>query len=249
MKRLSTTSNPTGLKNIDKQRIVIAVEKNGGSPSFNLSKLDVANLGIDADSKVICIARAGKTSHRIELGTVGDFDKKFYNIDGLDESAPLRFRLLIREPDRPKLVATAENLKPHSEDEEEGESLMAVEPVDLGQLLWRCEVTAEGPVLQVNSRVFPHASSAQNYVPFATMVLPEAFRNVLDEICKNRLRVDDEDDWMYHWGQWLEHVGAGKPPASDDEDDLNEWKEGAVEAFSNKYKFADQLATHLALEG
>lgn len=245
MARLSTRNNPTGLKEIDQKRVVIHVDRNGGYRSFNVARLDLGGLGINPLGKVVCIARAGKTSRRAELGTIDRLDRRSFPLDDLDDSHPLRFRILVRDPESPRLLAAAENLKPHSDEDDEGESLIPVEPVDLGQLLWRLDITGEGPVLKVNSRIFPHAAVAQNDIYFSTLVLPQAFRNVLDEIILAPQRLADDTDWMWPWGDWLEQLGAGKPPESAINDEMAEWREGAVEAFCNKFRFASLLGSAL----
>lgn len=249
MARLSIRNNPTSLKEIDRKRIVIRVEANGGARSFNLARLDLSGMGIDPSCKVICIARSGKTSKRFSLGTVDYLDRKSFLIDDLDSSEPVRFRILVREVGNPRLIASAENLKPHSDEDAEGESLIPVEPVSLGQLLWKLEVTGEGPVLKVNAKVFPHAAVAQNDIYFSTLVLPEAFRNVLDEIVRSPEGLDDETDWMWPWGDWLENVGAGRPPESSSDAEMEEWKEGAIEAFCNRHRFASILGAELDSKG
>lgn len=249
MARLSIRNNPTGLKEIDRKRVAIRVEGNGESRSFNLARLDLSNLGIDPDSKVICIARSGKTSKRCDLGSAGLFDRKSFAISDLDRSSPVRFRLLITNGASPRLIASAENLRPHAEDDDQGESLIPFEPADLGQLLWDLQVTSEGPVLKVNSRVFPHAAVVQNDIYFSTLVLPEAFRNVLDEIVKSPESLGDELHWMWHWGEWLEKVGAGKPADGADDDALEEWKQQAIEAFCNRHRFASLLEDELSKKG
>lgn len=242
MKRISTVSNPTGLKKIDRNKIVISVNDNHEGLSFNLTTLNLADLGLKNDFKVICIARAGKTSKRFDMGTVGHFDSSPKPINELDKSNPLRFRILIRESDNPKLLASAENLRPRSDEDIHVESLIPVDCVDLGELVWQLEINSDGPILKVNTNIFPHAGGVMNYPPFTSFVLPEAFRNVLGTIAKNSRSLTDQADWMSDWSTWLEELGVGHPP---EDRECEDWINGAVEEFCRRHKFVSKLQKSL----
>lgn len=246
MARISTRSNPTNLIEIDKTKINIAVSETASQRSFRLEKLDVTKLDLPAESRVVCVARAGKTSRRFEMGTIENWNRDEFALDDLDRSEVLRFRILVHGATDPQLLASAENLRPKNEGE--SESLLPMEPADLGQLIWRLDMTEEGPVLRFNISVFPSAAGTENYRPFGAFVLPEALRQVLRFISTHPDRLDDESDPLHLWKPWLDSLGAGTVPGTDDSD-ADEWCDSIVDVFCRKHRFASQMAHLLSLGG
>jgi hypothetical protein len=244
MGRLSTRSNPTGLREIEKRRVDIQVSMIEGRRYFNLFKLDLSALKVDLDDRVICVARAGKTSQRFDIGTVAAWKRESLPLDDLDQSELLRFRILVHPHGNPKISASAENLRPL--DESQSESLLPMEPAELGQLLWRLEINEDGPVLKFNSSVFPSASGVENYLPFAALVLPEAVRNVIDKIADEPAILDDDAEVLSAWGPWIDSLGLDRPSSDTDKDEKQEWCARVVEAFCNRYSFAARLGHELA---
>lgn len=243
MGRLSTRSNPTLLLEIEKHRVEIFVSVVGQTKYFTLQKLDLNELGISAAQRVVCVARAGKTSQRFEMGTVATVRHDNIALTDLDRSEPLRFRVLVHEAGSPKLVASAENLRPR--DESESESLLPMEPAELGQLLWRLDFSSEGPVLKFNSTVFPNAAGVENYLPFAAMVLPEAVRKIVERIAEQPDVIDDETDSLSPWGEWIDSVGLERPNLIED-DEKEDWCNRVIENFCNRHSFATRLGNELA---
>jgi hypothetical protein len=242
MGRLSTRSNPTSLQEIDKKRVGIVVSIIDELRYFNLHKLDLDGMKLSPTHRVVCIARAGKTSQRFEMGSVAAQRRENLLLGELDSSESLRFRILIHAENDPKLLASAENLRPY--DENESESLLPMEPADLGQLLWKLDLNEEGPVLKFNSSVFPNAAGVENYLPFAALVLPEAVRKIVEKIAEQPDILDDEDEPLSHWGSWLESIGIEHPNEFDDAG-RSEWCERVIEAFCNRYSFARRMALEL----
>jgi hypothetical protein len=238
MGRVSTRSNPTNLKEIDKQRITIAVSDENGKRQCSVTKLSLADLGLPGTIQVVGIARAGTTSQRFELGTVSSWRKDPVVLDDLDPSAPLRFRILLHD-DSPRLQASAERIR--LRDQGESESLLPMEPADLGELLWHLKIDDDGPVLQYNARVFPSAAGVENYFPFSAFVLPEALRRVMEAIADDPDKLDDENDSLYAWGKWLATLGIEKPT----EEDKGVWPERVVNAFCERHRFASRLGQYL----
>lgn len=242
MKRLSTRSNPTNLKELDKKLISISTFAETGLLHFKIDKLELSENFLESGLEIIIIAAAGNTRRRIKIGTISNYSlEEIYDISDLDSSSTLKFRLLIHKVNDPKLVAVIENISPNND--EQSDSILPMKPADLGQRLWKLE-TAEndGPVLLFNSNVFPSAAGTENFLPFASLVLPDALRQVMFFIANDPDKLEDEDDAWYPWGKWLDENGADRPPA-DTEDDLekNRWCEEVVEIFCNLHKFSDKL--------
>jgi hypothetical protein len=247
MGRLSTRSNPTDLQEIEKRKIDIMVSLIDGRRYFNLLKLDLSGMDLSANDRVICVARAGKTSQRFAMGTVSGWMKESLLLDDLDQTELLRFRILIHAESSPRLSASAENLRPM--DESQSESLLPMEPADLGQLLWRLEINEDGPVLKFNSTVFPSAAGVENYLPFAAFVLPQAVHMVLERIAEQPDVLNDDTDALCPWGAWLDSHGLDRPIADAEEDEKREWCNRGVDAFCNKHSFAVRLGHELTSRG
>ena len=246
MGRLSARSNPTGLKELDRGRVSISVSEISGQRSFTLDRLDLKDTGLANTLLAVIVARAGNTSIRCEMGAVSNITPVSHSLDGLDRSQPLRFRALLRAPDSPILVASIENIS--TRDDSQSESLLPMEPADLGERLWKLVINDDGPVLQFNSRVFPSAAGAENYKPFGAMVLPEALRQVMEKIAEDPGCLEDESNPWSAWSGWLHAIGAERPPADGDEEEQASWCNQVVDRFCGKFSFATQLSANL-LEG
>jgi hypothetical protein len=243
MGRLSARSNPTGLKEVDRNRVTISVTEMAGRRTFMLDRLDLTATGLANDLKVVMIARAGNTNVRHEMGTVSDLSHECKSLDGLDRSQPLRFRVLLHEPSNPKLAASIENLR--ARDDSQSESLLPMEPADLGERLWKLVLNEDGPILQFNSTVFPSAAGAENYIPFGAMVLPEALRQVMGKIAEEPGCLEDGDDPWSIWGTWLDAMGVERPPVDGDDEMKEAWCNQVVDRFCGRFGFASKLRDEL----
>lgn len=243
MGRLSARSNPTNLREIDRSRVNISVSEINGQRSFTLDRCDLEGLGLPINLKLICMAGAGPTSMRFELGTVSSWTRESQSLNGLDRAASLRFRILMHEEGNPLLVASVENLRPM--DDSQSESLLPMEPADLGERLWRLDLREEGPVLLFNVSVFPNAAGVENYFPFNAFVLPEALHQVIKRISEDPAVIDDENDAWSAWGGWLDAIGADRPPTEDDDDIRETWCKDTLKIFCDRHRFASGLRTFL----
>lgn len=243
MGRLSARSNPTGLKEIDRNLVSISVSEVAGRRNFTLDRLDLKKSGLSESLKVVVVARAGNTNVRYGMGTIAGLVHDSRSLDVLDRSQPLRFRVLLHEEGNPRLTASVENLRAH--DDSQSESLLPMESANLGELLWKLVLNEDGPVLQFNSTVFPNAAGAMNYIPFGAMVLPEALRQVMEKIADEPECLDDEGDPWSAWAGWLDALGSERPPIDGDEDVKKAWCNQVVDHFCIRFGFASQLYAEL----
>jgi hypothetical protein len=241
MGRLSARSNPTSLKELDRNRVTLTVSEAAGRRLAILERLDLKDTSLGDSLQVILVARAGATSVRHALGPATAFSREGKSLDGLDPSQPLRFRVLLHEQGNPRLVASVENLR--ARDDSQSESLLPMESADLGERVWQLSIGDEGPVLKFNSRVFPSASGAENFLPFGAMVLPEALRQVMQAIAEDPPCLEDEGSPFYPWGKWIDAIGAERPPSDDDDKAL--WCDRVVDQFCNRCSFASRLKAEL----
>lgn len=243
MGRLSARSNPTGLKELDRSRVSISVSEISGQRSFTLDRIDLKGTGLADTLHAVIVARAGNTSLRYEMGTVSLVSNASRSLGGLDRSQPLRFRVLLFVHGNPKLVASIENIS--TRDDSQSESLLPMEPADLGERLWKLVINEDGPVLQFNSKVFPSAAGAENYIPFGAMVLPEALRQVMERIAGEPGCLEDESDPWFAWAGWLHAIGVERPPSDWDDEEQASWCNRVVDRFCGRFNFATQLNAEL----
>lgn len=248
MARLSTTNNPTDLRDIERNRIAIDVSPGHAAREMQVIKLDFEGLQLDPELTVICIARGGNSSQRFELGTVKNWSNSRRSLNQIHSDHPLRFRLLVRTVDSHQLVASAENIRPFGSDNIE--SLLPMEPGDLGQRVWRLDITdTDGPILRFNQKVFPSAGGVNSFVPFSTLVLPEAVAQIFRWIVQDPVELQDETTLRGAWSTWLMALGVESPTQDDKDDEAGEWVNEATKRFVDRYGFSDSLIDYLQKSG
>lgn len=237
MARVSATTNPTNLQEIARKDVSIQRFESAGHRQFQVTRFVLEGYRFGGNERVLVIAHAGSTSRRYELGTVNAWSREPHDLDGLDGSQILRFRVLIRNEGSARLIATAENIRCVGDGDIE--SLLPIISVDLGQRLWAVEVNEEGALLQCNQYVFPSGASAESYPPFRALVLPEALRQVLEYLAKDPDVMAEGTIW-FEWGTWMRNVGIETPPPQD-EDRRAEWVRESTAKFCDYFKSADDL--------
>jgi hypothetical protein len=238
MARVSRTTNPTNLIEIDRTDVGLSRLDISGRPHFKVDRLDLTRYTFAGDEIVTVIARAGPTSKRYELGTVTTWARDVLDLSTLDLTQVLKFRLLIRRKDSAKLLAAAENLRCRGDGDIE--SLLPIVSTDLGQRLWRILIDADGAILQCNEKVFPSGASAESYAPFRALVLPEALRQVLEYIANDPEMLNGEGTIWAEWGAWMGQLGIEYPPIEESEL-LAEWLLESTAQFCEEFKCADDL--------
>lgn len=239
MPRLSTLSNPTGLVEIEKQRLTIVLDEDKSQLSFSLARLDLVDLKLPSPLNVVVIARRGNTEERVELGAVHSYDKGFRRLTEIATEGTWTFRVLLVDPSSPRLIAAAENIRPDGQGE--SSAFIALESADLGERTWEVEIMhLEGrAVIKFNQRLFASSGEAGNDFLFLSLVLPEAIRQLAGWVAENSALEDKEWEPMK---AWLVMHGITEEPDPDNEDACNEWVKEVVAAFCNRFEFATKLA-------
>ena len=238
MARLSTTTNPTNLIEIDRSDVVIDVVKLDGAEQAIIRELKLAAYDLAETCVCTLICRAGNTTARFELGTVLSPALGPYALTELDPGQLKKFRFLVRTPNGARLVASAEGIRPKGDGDME--SLLPIVPTELGQRLWRVTIDEDGATLECNARIFANGESAQSFAPFRDLVLPEAFRQVLIYLADEPDRMDVEGSAWSEWRAWMPLLGI-EPTIPDEKDARALWVEGAVGAFCDKFAFTSDL--------
>ncbi|MBW1947253.1 MAG: hypothetical protein JRI33_04875 [Deltaproteobacteria bacterium] len=239
--------NYTGRKKIRKSDInIMLVEQDGKPPRFEAS-LKLSGLELPGNAPVFIEAYQSEIIERFQCGTVenprlpGDT-----TLWSLDDTRPVRFRIKVVDPsgDNGRLLAAAFGITPRGDEpENEGrESLVKIQPADLGNTPYRLEFP-DGRLVQltVNLRI-PYAKDRFSQDPvFQTLIFPAIIRETLYRIF---LEGDfgDEDSWQGRWMNFAKRLhGDESEPDSENPEEVDSWIEDVVRAFSQKHRICDRL--------
>lgn len=237
MPKISRTTNPTNLKELDANCFSIRVSTApDGVRSFWLSHFDLVKSALEPGLHLDCVAHAGSTEEFFQLGTVEKPKNDVLVLADLATDRPLKFRFMIYKPGEAKLIAFADNVRAVDETGQTGSSLVDIEPSDLRGPVWRLEIpelTANGdrPVLLVERQLFATAQAAAKDPWIAVLVMPEVMRQIAQVIVMNPGVLEDPESWAHPWGQYLVGFNVGEPPDEADEDSQENWVQAIVEAF------------------
>lgn len=248
MPRLSTLSNPTGLKDLDKKLVSISIYDLGTEITYSLNRLDVTDLSFPFDTRVIVVARRGSSELRTDHGLLTSCDKSFIDITELGVDGVWMFRVLLVAPGSPKLLAAIENVRPDGLGS--SESFIGLEPADLGNVPWEFFVIEQDgrAVIRFNKNLYSNAASAEADIHFACFVYPEAVRQLAHWHTINPGALSES-----HWGAFKACLGllgvTDEPDIDDSEDNKSEWCREVVAAFCNRFRTVDQLRELIAERG
>lgn len=246
MPRLSTLSNPTGLKDIDKKAVEIVIDDQAGSASYSLVRLDLADISLPLDSHVIVISRRGNAELRTDHGPITDWSKAFVDASELGSDGVWMFRVLIALPGSAKLLAAIENIRPKGLGN--SESLIALEPADdLGHVPWEfivLELDGRG-VIRFNREIYANSGAVEADTRFACLVFPEAVR----QLAAWHTQTDAlaEPQWE-PFKAWLTMHGiTSEPTDSESPEDKDKWCRSVVSAFCARNRLSDVLRGQMTI--
>jgi hypothetical protein len=240
MPRLSTLSNPTGLIDLEKKRISIVIDDQPARKSYSLTQLDMTDVSLPQNARVIVVARRGNSEIRIDHGPLSDWNKSFVDASELSEDGTWSFRLLLVAPESPKLLAAAENIRPDGLGETE--SLIGLEPADLGQVPWELLILEQDgrAVIRFSRELYSNAAEAEADRRFTCLVFPEALRQLVFWHTQHIGALSE-----HHWEpfkNWLSIHGVDDEPEEHySTEDSQEWCRKVVVAFSERFRGVDQL--------
>lgn len=247
MPRLSTLSNPTGLKDLDKKLVSVSIYDLGTEITYSLNRLDISDISFPFDTRVIVVARRGSSELRTDHGLATSWDKGFVDISELGIDGVWIFRILLVAPDSPKLLGAIENVRPDGLGS--SESFIGLEPADLGNVPWEFVVLEQDgrAVIRFNQNLFTNSASAEADMHFACFVYPEAVRQLAHWHTINSGALD-EPRWE-SFKACLGLLGVTDEPDSDDSEDIkSKWCREVVAAFCNRFRTVDKLRERLQKE-
>jgi hypothetical protein len=241
---MQRTINHTGRRKIKRKEIRIHVHDDAGDvPSFDAEfNLDTATLPDHA--AVYVEAYHKNTLKRFQFGTVTKIEPPpTRTLDGLDRTGPILFsvRVVDERTHIGRLIASVEQLKPETDnEEEERSSLITLRSRPLGQETWRVNIQkGNKPELSINSRI-PDAVGQLKHNPlFQSLILPAVLRHVLMFFLWDDN--DTEDDPIAdEWFRFAEHFATERPPGADTAQLLG-WVDTVITQFSDHFQLCQML--------
>lgn len=249
MKRI----NFTGRKRITKRRVQFRVRDVDEDPHLDVLKLDLDNLGLPEKSPVFVEAYRRSKYDRIHAGTVQELDLPtgypLLAFESIEE--PLfRVKVIGTGDDSGKLLAVADQLRPAKEDEGPQQSLLSIACARLGQRLWKLDVADDDPQLLVNVDVGDWKEFAATPM-FRSLVLPEAFRQVVDWVLEDLDEMPDDDATTPRalWVSFLADMDCDpREIDASDSDERDIYIENVMTRFCQDHRFLDTVDREIEWE-
>ena len=231
--------NYTKRRRIEREELTVKIHL-GGTPTLDFSISDRELSEYPAHARVYIEVYKGPKVERIEIGVAGDRPlrlvakplTRFFR----GEQPKLRVKVVDERKSMRPILGWADKVPPRvrGEDGILRQSILPVEPTDLGHEVWRLEFeNDEDPVLLVNSRMLMQrdiVSIVQHDPEFSALVFPDCLRSILKKKFLHGESIDEDDDWY----KFAVSFDTSIDPETDDEEKRVEWIEKVVSAFAEK---------------
>jgi len=233
--------NYTGRIKIHRADVRLATREDDGALSFD-ADLRLHDYELPAEALVFVEAYRQTTWMRFPFGTVANLlppPTEQRRLAEFDSADGIRFRVKVTQAhDEHILLAAADRIPlAQPEDDAERESLLPVVPAELGDELWRVDLSDE-PRLLVNKSAASDWRQLAKSPIFVSLVYPSVLRQVLTDILADGHRdTDDEADWRSNWLRFAARLPGMNPhpPEKDEgEEAAARWVEDAVAGFARK---------------
>ena len=243
--------NYTRRRRIEQWRVGIEVydTEDAEGAWFN-AVLDLEDMGLSPDARVIVEAKRERFSRRFDWGTVANPQLSTDSrLSGMPPNPSFRV-MVVASDGSSRLLALADNIKPQRADSA-AESLLWMEEAELGKEVWRLDFgESDNPTMFVNRNIRGISETVRQDEAFRALVIPQVLRSILTRA----VIVDecDPDDDIGRWSEWLRFVSEFHDEdlaaiSSDPESDAAtraEWIEGAVKAFAEqRFHASDQYSS------
>lgn len=243
-----STLNYTGRQKLRRSDARVYLGSNASGVLCFDAQLDFYSYDLPRDAHVYVEAYRQTTWMRFAFGTVGGIEiPQDRMLTAFDSPEAILFRVKITSGTvrHGVLLAEADRIRPSVPKEEESNTipLLTVKPDSgLGQQIFQVSYDDDRAVLCIN-QALDWRSLARNQI-FASLIYPEILRTVLVRILRIEKHDDIEDleDWK---SQWLRFAcllpGVGDIPDLENAENIDDWIESAVAAFSRSYRILDKF--------
>ena len=240
--------NSTGRKRIRRELVEIRLEPPKPlEPLVATASVKLDGLDFPSDAAVILESYQRSSGMRFDCGTVGAIKvPERMRLTDMDSSGSVLFRLKIIDgkAGSGRILGAANRIRPGGDEDVEGRrSLFPIKERDLGPEVWRVEIDEAGPVLALNYLVpsFKHRILESDLLK--GMILPAAFRIVLEHIAADPgVDEDDSEDWRGLWLRYLrETFGIDDDVAELDPEEREVWVHDAVKSFCESHGLVDKI--------
>lgn len=251
MGQIRRTSNPTGLRKIDRQNFAVRlVGGPNGERAFFLERFNSEAAQMNHSALVACVAHAGSTEEYFRLGSVSELDQRCLSIERLATDRPLRFRFLFSESETSRLIGYADDVTAVNDGGEFGSSLVDIEPAELRGPVWVLRLPESSgsdakPNLLIERSIFPTAIAAASHSWFTALVMPEVMRRICLAITDDMEALNESGTWISSWRDFLVGIGADVEQTFDEDDDelRLSWSDDVVARFTAKSTYRTSVAS------
>lgn len=235
--------NYTGCQRIRRSDIQVGLDRNAAPPEFALRQ-SLEPYEFPPDACVVVEAQAHWTLMRFDCGTIGTPARdQTHALSDFDSCDGITFRLKVIGTGEAAglILGEADGIRPaDTEGREEARSFLAVQPADLGHVVWRLSFAGPEPLLQINEGISDWRSFMRR-VEVRALLLPELYRQLLLEAATNSPDAESSDAWQFAVLNTVP-VAAGARPSGADDEALDAWVDDAVRHFAARHKLLRGLA-------
>lgn len=260
--------NYTGRKPLPPDRVTLAV-KEGQPRTFSAGfKLEGLELPPDASIYVEATSKGALSVMRFPFGTVANPkappSTTLHEVEG--ERVIFNVKVVDEKHENGRILAVAQDIARgggEGEDEAASHPLLPVNPIDLGDEVWRVNFrTPDGrPYLDVNKNIEGIKTLVRSDKRFFSLVFPSVIRTVLRRILID-LDFNDpvgegdgsgELDWQARWLRWgaVWHPDNKENPrggAENEADAIEDWIDEVAREFCRRHSVREQFLTSLGEE-
>ena len=239
---------------IDLKTSMLTITVKEGPPRTFDAQWNFDGLVLPADVRVYVEAMASGSPAvlRFAFGTVADRKPPATGTDLTElpgENIHFTVKLVDETEQVGRLVGLAENVRPKAPGDVGGcgrQSILPVQPAEMGERVWRIRFEQNRPYLQVNKHIPDIMYRAQNDPRFFALVFPEVIRQILYRalIIEGHYEVTNEDDkWKDQWLRYAItwHPELEEPPTElmvplddDGRQQLEDWIDEVIHGFCTK---------------
>jgi hypothetical protein len=248
--------NSTGRRRIGHDRVsVTMLPPSSGSPPAAKAVLRIDDLNFPESAGLVLEAYQRSAVARFSCGTVAipNVPEQFDLLD-LDPATPVLFRLKVvdRDGQPGRLLGAADRIRPDGDDApDKRRSFFPIERKELHSEVWKVHIDEAGPVLLLNYNIPGLTARIQKDPLVNGLLLPAAFRIVLDNLSREPGEDDETEVWKTQWFRFLRddlNYSDEVPEPSDNDEERESWVDGAVRAFCKQNGFVSRIMASLGGE-